>query len=452
VSWIATDVISEEDALGWRDPGADASTLAFLQYTSGSTASPKGVTISHGNLLHNLTYSFHSGSSDASTVSVSWLPVIHDMGLIEGVLQPAFSGCPAYLIPPTAFLQRPARWLNAISRYRATRSGGPNFAYDLCVRRIGAEERTGLDLSTWRAAYNGAEPVRSETMRAFASAFADCGFESSAFRPCFGLAEATLLVTAGTLDGDRSLGQAVDSRQSTVGSRSVAGGEDRREATGAPPRVSCGTPAFGTRVLVADPETGRPCADGSVGEIWVSGPSVAQGYWNRPEESVGTFGARTDRGEGPFLRTGDLGFLHDGELYVTGRLKDVLIVRGTKHYPQDLEQTVEQQHPALRPGCAAAFAIEVGPVGDRIAVVAEADIGQLGSPESAPAAIAAIRRSVTELHGVQLGAVLLVAPGTLPKTTSGKLQRFACRDAYLSGNLPVLAAWRDSATERELCA
>lgn len=425
VEWIATDEIDHGGASEWRDPGVDGTTLAFLQYTSGSTSTPRGVMITHGNLLHNLAYAFHLGEGGSSSVSVSWLPVIHDMGLIEGVLQPAFSGCPAYLMSPAAFLQRPVRWLNAISRYGATRSGGPNFAYDLCVRRVGAEERQSLDLTTWRSAYCGAEPIRHHTLRAFATAFAPAGFRSSALRPCFGLAEATLLVTAGTWTGN---GSDVDLS-----------------------RVSCGTAECDTRVVIVEPETRRPCGPGSVGEIWVAGPSVAQGYWDRAEETAATFRALTDGGEGPFLRTGDLGFMHEGDLYVSGRLKDVLIVRGMKHYPQDLEQTTEQ-HPAIRPGCSAAFATDAGSLGDRIAIVAEADVRQLATPESAEAVIAMIRRSIAELHGVLLEAVVLVAPGAVPKTTSGKLQRFACRDAFLSDRLSVLAVWRETSVEGEQCA
>jgi acyl-CoA synthetase (AMP-forming)/AMP-acid ligase II len=441
VEWMATNEIEQEEASEWRDPGAEGNTLAFLQYTSGSTSTPKGVMITHGNLLHNLAYAFHLGECGSSSVSVSWLPVIHDMGLIEGVLQPAFSGCPAYLMSPAAFLQRPVRWLNAISRYGGTRSGGPNFAYDLCRRRISAEERGSLDLTTWRSAYCGAEPIRHDTLRGFASAFAPAGFRSSALRPCFGLAEATLLVTAGKwTDGgsDAKTAPAVDRNARTDEPVDLS-------------RVSCGTAGCDTRVVIVEPETRRPCGPGCVGEIWVAGPSVAQGYWDRAEETAITFRALTDRGEGPFLRTGDLGFMHDGDLYVSGRLKDVLIVRGTKHYPQDLEQTTEQ-HPSIRPGCSAAFSTEAGSLGDRIVIVAEADVRQLTTPECADATIAMIRRNIAELHGVLLKAVVLVAPGAIPKTTSGKLQRFACRDAFLSDRLSVLAAWKGSATEGERCA
>jgi acyl-CoA synthetase (AMP-forming)/AMP-acid ligase II len=421
--WVATDTVADENAAQWQNPQADPQTLAFLQYTSGSTATPKGVMITHGNLLHNLAYAFYLGDGHSSSASVSWLPVIHDMGLIEGVLQPAFSGRPAYLMSPAAFLQRPVRWLNAISRYGAARSGGPNFAYDLCARRIGPHERSALDLSSWRSAYCGAEPIRQETLRAFTNAFAASGFKPSALRPCFGLAEATLLVTAGRW------------------------ADEETEQT----RVGCGSAEFETRVLIVEPEHGHPCEPGTVGEIWVSGPSIARGYWNRPDETARTFRARTNRGEGPFLRTGDLGYVHGGELYVTGRLKDVLIVRGMKHYPQDLEQTAERL-PVVRPGCTAAFATENGLLGDRIAIVAEVDLRQLKTEDVAQATILAIRQSVAELHGVLLDAVMLVAPGSIPKTTSGKLQRYACREAYLADTLPAVALWREPAREGERCA
>ena len=415
---IASDDIVDSGA-AWRDPGVGRRTIAFLQYTSGSTAIPKGVMVSHGNLLHNLAYTFHLAETDASTVSVSWLPVVHDMGLIEGILQPLYSGCPAYLMAPAAFLQRPARWLRAISRYRATRSGAPNFAYDLCVRRIAKTDRDTLDLSAWRAAYNGAEPVRRETLDAFARTFAGCGFRPSSFRPSFGLAESTLLVTSGRW-------------------------HPARAARETPDTVSCGRPSFGTRILIVDPTSGQPVDSGETGEIWVAGPSVARGYWNRPEENAHTFGAHALDGQGPFLRTGDLGFMRDGELYVTGRLKDVLIVRGVKHYPQDLERTVADQHQELGAGAVAAFAIDRGTSGDFIGIAAEIDSRRIDLDVAGSALIADVRAAVAEVHGVPLHAVLLVACGAIPRTTSGKLQRSACAGQAKDGTLPVLVAWRES--------
>ena len=420
-AWVATDAVDGSAARAWRDPGTIPRTLAFLQYTSGSTAAPRGVMVTHGNLLHNLACAFRQAGNDRSSVSVSWLPVVHDMGLIDGVLQPVYSGCPAYLMSPAAFLQRPVRWLRAITRYRATRSGAPNFAYDLCVRRIAAAERAALDLRTWRNAYNGAEPVRRSTLERFAAAFADRGFQSTAFRPSYGLAEATLLVTSGRY------------------ARGAPAADDLAE--GGAPGVSCGRPDFGTTVVAVDPVTRRRCADGAVGELWVGGPGVAAGYWRRPAQSARTFAARTADGRGPFLRTGDLGAVDDDGVRITGRLKDVLIVRGAKHHPQDLERTAEGRHRAVRPGCAAAFAAARGSSGDRIALVAEVDPREIDSPAAAQAAIAAIRGGVTEAHGVQLSAVILVPPGGVEKTTSGKVKRFACRDALLSGTLAALATW-----------
>ena len=417
------EVIASDETLdggaAWRDPGVGRSTVAFLQYTSGSTATPRGVMVAHGNLLHNLAYAFHLAETDASTVSVSWLPVVHDMGLIEGVLQPLYSGCPAYLMSPAAFLQRPSRWLRAISRYRATRSGAPNFAYDLCVRRISKADRDTLDLSAWRAAYNGAEPVRRETLDAFARTFAGCGFRPSSFRPSFGLAESTLLVTS---DRWRPAAAAFD----------------------APDAVSCGRPSFGTRLLIVDPTDGHTCASGETGEIWVAGPSVARGYWNRPEENARTFGAYAAGGQGPFLRTGDLGFIRHGELYITGRLKDLLIVRGVKHYPQDLERTATDQHEALIAGAAAAFAIDRGTSEDRIGIAAEIEPREIDVDAAGSALIAEIRAAVADVHGVQLHAVLLVACGAIPRTTSGKLQRSACAEQVNDGTLPALAEWRET--------
>ena len=422
--WVATDRLPGDLADDWRPLGCDRSTLAFLQYTSGSTARPKGVMVSHGNLLHNLAMAFHLGEGGPESVSVSWLPVTHDMGLIEGVLQPAFSGCPAYLMSPGAFLQRPVRWLRAISTYGATRSGAPNFAYDLAVSRVGETDRASLDLSRWRAAYNGAEPVRHDTMEAFADAFAPAGFKASAFRPCYGLAESTLLVSSGRWDRQRAPRPGLDGHRAD------------------PAAVSCGAVAFGTRVRIVDPSTLRVCADGEIGEIQVSGASVAQGYWNRPHETAGTFGSGPDASGERWLRTGDLGYRRDGELHVTGRMKDLLIVRGAKHFPQDLERTVERRHRAVRAGAVVAVAVANGVRGDRVALVAEVDRRQF-EPSDADQLIAQLRQAIADEHGIQLHGIALVPPGTVPVTTSGKLQRFLCRDAWMNGTLDPVAFWSD---------
>jgi acyl-CoA synthetase (AMP-forming)/AMP-acid ligase II len=411
---LQTESIDLEWADRWTPPATDGSSLALLQYTSGSTATPKGVMVSHANLLENLAYGYAAGESNDVTVSVSWLPVTHDMGLIEGVLQPVFSGTPAYLMSPAAFLQRPLRWLSAISGLRATRSGGPNFAYDLAASRIGSHERARLDLSCWRAAYNGAEPVRHDTMRAFADAFRESGFDAAAFRPCYGLAEATLLVSSDTWDG-RASGD----------------------------HVSCGTPAHGTHLEIVDPVTRVPLRPGELGEILVAGPGVADGYWNDPVETSRVFVTDPHSGR-RWLHTGDLGFVADGRLHVTGRLKDLLIVRGTKHFPQDLERTAERQHPDIRRGGVTAVAAASGVRGDRVVLIAETDprIVQDGASTSL---MTAIREAIAEAHGIQLHAIALVSPGSVPRTTSGKPRRYLCRDAWLRRTFEPLAEWSDTA-------
>ena len=410
---IITDGIAYDDAAKWCEPDVHGETIAFLQYTSGSTALPRGVMVSHANLLHNLNVAFDLGGSGAETVSVSWLPVTHDMGLIEGVLQPAFSGCPAYLMSPASFLQRPVRWLRAISTFRATRTGGPNFAYDVAASRVSDADRKGLDLRAWRVAYNGAEPVRHDTMAAFTAAYAPNGFQADAFMPCYGLAESTLLVTAGRWSGP-----------------SPNGG-----------RVSCGHPAGGMTVRIVDPMTRAVCTDGEQGEIQVAGPSVAHGYWNRPLESSRVFAVEDGR---RWLTTGDLGSLDGGELHVTGRIKDLLIVRGAKHFPQDLERTAERRHPAVRLGGVAAVAVGSHVRGDRIALIAEIDPRELAESRRDDL-LGDLRQAIAEEHGIQLYGVALVPPGTVPKTTSGKLQRFLCRDAWMNDTLGALTSWRETA-------
>jgi acyl-CoA synthetase (AMP-forming)/AMP-acid ligase II len=418
-----------------------SSDVALLQYTSGSTSSPRGVVITHANLLHNLACAARAGAYGHDSVGVSWLPVNHDMGLIGGVLQPAFSGFPVWLMAPAAFLQRPARWLQAISRLRATHSAGPNFSYALCARRVTDDDRRTLDLRSWHVAYNGSEPVRLETMEAFQRAFGECGFCWEAFVPAYGLAESTLFVCGSpaaddpiTVDVDRaSLSRSVVSPPAT----------DRETVT----LVSSGQPTGAVRVEIVDPVRHTRCGPHQIGEIWVAGDSVAAGYWNRPEDTTATFRAFIDdTGEGPFLRTGDLGFLRNGSLFVTGRIKDVLIVRGAKHYPQDLELTAERASSSIRPGCCAAFTIP-GSEGDdeSITIVAEIDARHAKLATGTVVychILTKIRQLVADTHHVQIRAVELVPAGTLPRTTSGKLQRFKCREMFLDGTMPLLARWQ----------
>lgn len=437
--WLASDSIGSERAERWQDPSASGATLAFLQYTSGSTGMPKGVMLTHANLLHNqaVIASPRVCGHTEQSVWVSWLPLYHDMGMCGGLLQPLYGGFHAVILSPLAFLQRPVRWLQAISRYRANTSGGPNFAYDLCVRRTSNEQRATLDLSSWDFAFNGSEPVRDETLQRFADTFADCGFRREAFYPCYGLAEATLIVAGGHKASPpvtRTLNKAALDRGEVV--------EDLSGKQGSVTLVGCGQTIPDQKILIADPESLRQCAPHRIGEIWVSGPSVGQGYWQRPEETERSFrGFLADTGEGPFLRTGDLGFLSSDELVVTGRLKDLIIIRGRNHYPTDIERTAEGSHPTLRAGCSAAFSVDVSGE-ERLVLVQELDRHQdLELNE----AIGAIRQQVTEQHDVEVYAVSLIKRGSIPKTSSGKVQHHACRELFLNGRLDLVADWRRGA-------
>ncbi|HEX8108398.1 MAG TPA: fatty acyl-AMP ligase [Kofleriaceae bacterium] len=436
VQILATDVLAGDEHV-WRDPGADPDTLAFLQYTSGSTALPKGVMVSHGNLLHNMAAIARNFRSTDETPMVSWLPVFHDMGLIGCVLHPILHGSSNVLMAPAAFLQRPLRWLQAISRFQAHTSGAPNFAYDLCVRRIAPDQRATLDLRSWRVAFNGAEPVRARTIAEFTRAFEPCGFRPDAMAPVYGLAEATLLATGNPRGTPPPVATFHSSDLERARARPASAPWDTvREL------VACGRVPSGQRLVIVDPERCTTLPDGEIGEIWLAGPSVAQGYWNRPDETQATFGARlADSGDGPFLRTGDLGFVHDGQLFIAGRRKDLIIVDGRNHYPQDIELTVEQSHPAFRAGCSAAFSIDVDGA-ERLVVVAEADpswniaSAGAGSADAKTPLIRAARRAVAMDHDLDLHQLLLLRPASIPKTTSGKIRRQACRAGFLDGSLP----------------
>ncbi len=434
--WLATNDLDPAAEAGWRHPGAEPGTLAFLQYTSGSTSSPRGVMVTHGNLLHNLRLLQEGWGQGDDAVVVSWLPLFHDMGLIGNVLEAVHLGSPCVLMPPAAFLQSPIRWLSAVSRYRATLSGGPNFAFDLAVRRTTPEQRVELDLSRWSAAFNGAEPVRRDTLERFHAAFAPCGLRWEALHPGYGLAEATLVVSAGRAPGAPPRFASFESA-ALEEHRLV---ERPHGAPGARALVGCGqVVGADQRVEIVDPVTRRVCPPGLVGEVWVAGPSVADGYWNRPEESEATFRARLSHsGEGPFLRTGDLGFVHAGELFITGRAKDLVIVHGRNHYPQELEATAEGAHPALRHGCSAAFTVD-GEGGEGLVVVCELERQHLRS-DPAPVA-AAIRKALVEEHDLRPSGVVLIPPGAITKTTSGKIQRSGCRAALLGGELEPVHEW-----------
>jgi acyl-CoA synthetase (AMP-forming)/AMP-acid ligase II len=370
---------------------------------------------------------------EADSVIVSWLPHFHDMGLVYGVLGPIFAGVACYLMPPVTFMQKPLRWLQAISTFKGTHSAAPNFAYDLCVRKIKPEDLPALDLSRWAVAVNGAEPIRIETLTRFTAAFGAAGLRDTAFCPGYGLAEATLKVTA-TPRGRGPVCLTVDGAALDRGQVAVV----EPGQPGARTLVSCGMTAIDTDVVIVDPAARRRCDAGAVGEVWVAGSIVAAGYWNRPADTADTFGARlADEDGGPFLRTGDLGFLHGGELYIAGRLKDLIIIRGQNHYPQDIEQTVESLGPSLRSHGCAAFSLDAD--GEERLIVAQ-EIEREARGADLTDLAGRIRQAVAEAHEVHVYDVVILRAGALPRTSSGKIRRQACRRAYADGTLPGRSA------------
>jgi acyl-CoA synthetase (AMP-forming)/AMP-acid ligase II len=426
-AFVATDLLPLEHGRP-VNPAASSNDIAWLQYTSGSTSTPKGVIVTYGNLASNLREMDGPFRHTPESIMLTWLPMFHDMGLIFGALLPLHGGFPCYMMAPAAFLQRPVRWLQAISDYRATHSAGPNFAYDLCARRIRPAERTSLDLSHWAVAVNGSEPVRRSTVESFIEVFAPYGFRRESFIPGFGLAEGTLKVTTKAWNATPKYlavsGSALESHRVEP----ATDPRDERIVAG------CGWSSPETAVEIVNPQTRQRCPPDQVGEIWISGPSVAKGYWNRPAESALTFGATIDGApDRLFLRTGDLGFAFEGELYVTGRIKDMIIIRGQNHYPHDIEETVERCHPALRAGHGIAFSLDVD--NEERLVIAQEIEPRFKQELNVEDLIEIIRENVSEAHDLNVYSVLLLQPGEVPRTSSGKLQRSACRKAFLSGAL-----------------
>jgi acyl-CoA synthetase (AMP-forming)/AMP-acid ligase II len=433
--WVATDELDEGD----NDLGAepiDATTPAYFQYTSGSTSSPSGVVLTHQNLMHHLG-ALHKACGYGGGVTVTWMPHFHDYGLVQGLLQPLFSGDPCYFMSPLSFLKRPSHWLGAITKYGGTHSQAPNFAYEHCLRRISPEERAGLNLATWKAAGNAAEPINPEVLEKFIKTFEPCGFQRAASAPAYGLAEATLLVSSTRLNsGPRVLeldADAIfDGRAVPVGS----GRAGRRI-------VSCGTLVGDTKVAIVNPETLTKCRADEIGEIWVSDLAVADGYWNQPTKSQEIFGAYLkDTGEGPWLRTGDLGFLQNGELFISGRLKDMIIIRGANFAPQDIEWVSQKCHPAVESAESAAFSLTIDGE-ESLGIVQELNRKDHPSNVDFEDVAATIREQISLEFEVRAYAVALVRRGTIPKTSSGKIQRRACRAALLGGSLETLFVLND---------
>lgn len=432
VQWIATDTAPDGGEVEVARP--DLSSMAFLQYTSGSTRDPRGVVLSHENLMGNsdLITDALGHIPNGLRKGLSWLPPYHDMGLIAGVLQPVHAGGLCIMMSPLTVIKRPARWLEAMSKYRVTTSGGPNFAYDLCVRRVDEETCEQLDLSDWEVAFNGAEPIRAETIDSFCEKFGPCGFKRDTFQTGYGLAEATLIVTSSPKEAEPTMLE-VDERALEDGFVRPAGEGPSKTLVGS------GSPFEGSKLIVVDAESGRRCADGEVGEVWFSGPDVAQGYWRDPEETAATFGASLPDDPGTsYLRTGDLGAIVDGELFVVGRSKELIIVNGRNIYPHDIEYSAEAASPLVRAHCGAAFELEVdGEI--RIGILQEVDLPD--DDDGYEQIMAAVRKQVAEDLDLPLYWIGLCSRGTVPKTTSGKIQRRLCKAMVAEDDVELLAEY-----------
>ena len=440
--WVATDDLLDQNlAIDWQEPPINGDTVAFLQYTSGSTGTPKGVIVTHGNVLHNSAIIYKAFGHHNNSKGLIWLPLFHDMGLIGGVVQPLYGSFPVTLMSPVALVQKPFRWLEAISEYQATTSGGPNFAYDLVCRTATPEKLEQLDLSSWDVAFSGAEPVRWDTLKRFAEIFGPCGFKPEAFYPCYGMAETTLFISGGHKHQTPNIlwvdpvalehNQVIQTQET-----SLANNPQSRKTRSL---VSCGFPWLGDEVMIVDPQELTPRDADQVGEILVSGKGVGLGYWDKPEDTETTFRVYVE-GRGPYLRTGDLGFLQDGELYITGRIKDMMILWGRNRYPQEIEATLDTCHPAIRAGHSAAFSVETE-LGEQLIIAAEIERRYLRNL-NVEEVVNAIRQAIAEQNTVDVFAIVLLKTTTIPKTTSGKIQRRACRTKFLEGSLDSVGQWK----------
>lgn len=459
---LTTDNLTTQDAKNFKFENISSNTLAYLLYTSGSTGLPKGVMINYENIIHNLQSIGIMCEHNEESKHVSWLPMYHDFGLIVATLEPLYNGFPSIFMSPLTFLKNPFYWLEAISKYKATTAGGPNFAYELCRRKVSAEDKEKLDLSSWKTAINGAEPVKETTLEAFSRAFASCGFCSTAFNPSYGMTQATASVTF-TSNNEPPL--YLHLNRLALENNKVELFQDTEDKKYLVSFVGCGKSLPGQEIKIVNPSTLTVCCEDEVGEIWIKGPSVGQGYWDNLEDTNKLFRAYLqDSGEGPFLRTEDLGFIKHDQLFITGRLKDIIIVHGLNHYPQDIESTVESCHPSLRPGCSAAFSIDHRNE-EELVIVAEverryrkeeisvpdinatrredAEINafspDLDNPVNTKEVTGSIRQAINEYHDLKVYSVVLIKAGAIPKTSSGKIQRHACKLAYLADTLEFVA-------------
>jgi acyl-CoA synthetase (AMP-forming)/AMP-acid ligase II len=436
IQWVVNETIPIEESGRWQIPPTDGNTLSFFQYTSGSTSMPKGVMITHTNLLWTIEDLRLGTDCTENDIIVTWLPIFHDLGLIFGLLTPMYAGGLCVMMSPVSFLERPYRWLYAITKYRATLGAAPNFAFELCANKVTDEELAALDLNSLRLIGNAAEPVRYETMLKFAKRFEARGFPYEKFCPSYGLAEATVKVSA-PISGQPPKHYPLDG-DALEKNKIVIVAPDHPERYDA---IGCGWSSIGADIRIVDPVTRQLCAPDEVGEIWVQSGSVAQGYWNRPDVSEEIFKATlADTGEGPFMRTGDMGFIIDNDLFIGGRIKDMIIVQGRNFYPQDIELTVEKCHTAMRASFGAAFSVKDEHEAERLVIVQEVK-REFRTLDNFDELINAIRMSVAKAHGLRAHSVVLIRPNTIHKTTSGKIQRIACRAAYLNKSLEVLAEW-----------
>lgn len=426
IRWIEVDLTEAADAtVDLQEPAPD--DIAFLQYTSGSTSEPKGVMVSHANLLANLEMIRIALGNTRQSTYVNWVPLYHDMGLILNALQALYVGATCVLMAPNAFMQRPVGWLRAISHYRAEVACGPNFGFDLCVSRYRADQMDGVDLSSLRIALNGAEPVRADTIARFIETFAPHGLDSRAIYPAYGMAEATLLISGGTRGGGHVMRSVSRTALQAHAAEAPADPGDAQLVVG------CGCALTGEQIAIVNPESRQRLAADGVGEIWVSGANVACAYWRNDAATREELNAKIAGEDGRWLRTGDLGFLdHTGELFVTGRIKDLIIIRGINHYPQDIERTVQSQDSALRENCGAAFSVPDEHGEEDLVIVQEVERTARHSIDTGEIK-GQIREAIADSHELSARHIALIRPGALPKTTSGKIQRKLARRLWLDG-------------------